>query len=115
MASKNHHRYKLRKRMNSIKHEEKSLFNEPPLVISSWEALDKLENDQYYLDITPEDCNGWLRPKIESSEENYWLHNHYLSTHTFYESEYFRTTSLLRRLGFNVQLVNWDGETLYCR
>jgi hypothetical protein len=115
MASKNNHRYKLRKRMNHIKHEPKSLFNEPATLISTWEGLDGLENDNYYITVELRNCCGWVRPKHEVPEDEYFKHDIYLSTHTFYGSQYFNSTVTLRRLGFNVQLTNWDEETIFCK
>lgn len=115
MASKNHHRYKLRKRMNGIKHVQSSLFTEPAILIGTWEELDGLENDNYRIEVELYNCCGWVRPKQEVSESEYFKHNMYLSTHTFYGSQYFYSTAALRKLGFNVQLSNWDGETLYCK
>ena len=115
MANKNNRRYKMRKEMNKIKHEPKRLFEEPPVLISTWEELAKVETDTHYIEVDLEFCNGHVRPKFElSDDDDYYLHNMYLSTHTFYGSQYFHSTTILRRLGFNVQLANWDGETLYC-
>lgn len=116
MAGKNHHRYKIRKRINKIKHESKPLFDTPPWLIESWSQLNGLQNDKYIIEVDEYMCNGWVKPKFDVSEEESWVHNMYLSTHTFYGSNYFNTTWMLRsRFGFNVQLANWDGQTLYCR
>lgn len=115
MASKNHRRYKLRKRMNSIKHEPYRLFSEPPRIINTWKDLIGLENDNYYIDVEIDNGCGWVRYKHVAPEKDYFKHNRYLSTHTFYGNQYFYSTAMLRELGFNVQLVNWDGETIYCK
>lgn len=114
MAGKNNKRYKIRKNMNKIKHEPKRLFNEPPVLISTWEELVGLENDLYRIEVDIDRCSGWVRPKFEMPDKDYTLHNIYLSTHTFYGSNYFNSTVLLRNFGFNIQLKNWDGETVYC-
>lgn len=116
MAGKNHRRYKMRKCMNEIKHKPVSLFNEPPVLISTWEELSKLETETHSLVIDVDGCNGHVRPKFKlSDDDDYYMHNAYLSTHTFYSSQYFESTAMLRKLGFNVQLQNWDGETVYCK
>lgn len=116
MAGKNHPRYKLRKKMNTIKHEVKSLFNEPPTFIHNWEELSQAKSNTHIIEIDPDMCSGWVRPKFElSSDDDYYTHNVYLSTHTFYGNTYFISTATLRRLDFNVQLINWDGETICCK
>lgn len=114
MANKNNNRYKVRKR-NNIKQEVKSLFNTPPVLIHDWNGLCGLENDKYRIVVDEDRCCGWIKPKFDVSNEDHCLHNKYLSTHTFYDSSYYYSTTLLRRFGFNVQLANWDGETIYCR
>lgn len=50
MAGKNHRRYKIRKR-NSIKHIPEPLFDTPPVLISTWEELSKLENEKYRIEV----------------------------------------------------------------
>ena len=117
MAGKNNHRYKIRKRINTIKHETKLLFDEDPILISTWEELSKLETDKYYIDIDLEGGRGHVRPKFEvaDDDDNYYLHNMYLSTHTFYRATYSQYTNMLRKLGFNIQLANWDGDTIYSK
>jgi len=77
-------------------------------LISNWDELRGLESATHILDI--EDSCGWIKSKVES-DESYWDDNHYLSTHTFYGSNYTYSTRLLQSCGFNVQLENWDGET----
>lgn len=82
-------------------------------LIKSWEELVGLESDDYYLDINVKNCNGHIRPKehIEVTDENYFEHTRYLSTHTFYCHNYQRSTIELQEHGFDVQLENWDGKT----
>lgn len=115
MAGKNNKRYKLRKRMNSIKHEPIPRFSEPAKLIETWSDLVGLESDRYTLDIDVEGGNGYTRPKFEIDDSEYFDHNMYLSTHTFYGQQYFYYTEKLRDMGFNIQLENWDGETRYSR
>ena len=82
-------------------------------LISTWEELGKLENNKYYIDMDKCGGCGWIRPKFEVSDDDYYDHNGHLSTHTFYGNSYNNSTAKLRRFGFNVQLENWDGETIY--
>ena len=85
--------------MNMKKEQQK------PVLISSWEELANLKSDDYYLDIEVEKCNGWVYRK--SNDEPI----EYLSTHTFYGTQYKYSTVMLQEYGFNVQLKNWDCET----
>jgi hypothetical protein len=102
--------------MNAIKHEPKRLFDEPPVLISTWEELSKLETDTHRIEVNFEFCCGRVRPKFElTDDDDYYRNNEYLSTHTFYSSTYSYYTRVLRELGFNIQLANWDGETIYCK
>jgi predicted GTPase len=114
MAGKNNRRYKVRKQMCTGKH-MKTVFTEPPTLISSWEELNGLENDKYFIEVEVENGRGYVRPKFDVPTDKYYDHNVYLHTHTFYGTQYFESTNTLRRLGFNVQLSNWEGETVYCR
>ena len=113
MAGKNNHRYGKRKRINKIKHEVKPLFSEPAKYIENWEQLDGLQNDNISVD--KDMCNGWIKPKNEVPDDEFFTHNVYLSTHTFYGRDYYWTTAILRYMGFNIQLANWDGETVWCK
>ena len=114
MAGKNNHRYKIRKRINTIKHEPRRLFDTPPILIKNWDELTKMKSETHILEIEPANGNGWIKPKIKVEGKDYYKHNHYLSTHTFYGHSYFYSTTVLRKCGFNIQLENWDGETIYC-
>jgi len=73
-----------------------------PLVIQSWDELSKCQSDTHYLEIDVEMESGWVRSKTDSDDEMY------LSTHTFYGSNYQSSSELLPSKGFNVQLDNWD-------
>jgi len=115
MAGKNHRRYKIRKR-NSIKHIPEPLFDTPPVLISTWEELSKLENEKYRIEVDLKYGCGWVRPKFKlENDDEYFKHNFYLSTHTFYGDDYSEYTRILRDFGFNIQLANWDGKTVYCQ
>lgn len=74
------------------------------LLIKDWAELAKVPDSKtHFLEIDVDGCNGWIKSK-ENKEEL----GHYLSTHTFYGSNYQRSTYVLRRFGFNVPIDNWD-------
>lgn len=83
-----------------------------PRLITTWDELDGLESEKYIIRVNKEYYNGWIRPKIdtEETEENYFEHHAYLSTHTFYGSQYKYSTELLQKFGFDVEIDNWDKE-----
>jgi hypothetical protein len=72
--------------------------------VGHWSDLAEVpESETHRLEIEVENCNGWIKDK-----RNPDAFGHYLSTHTFYGSNYLRSTRLLRSCGFNVTLANWD-------
>ncbi len=72
-------------------------------LISGWEELSNVEpSEKYYLQITPENGNGWVMDKDTGKSERY------LSTHTFYGGNHENSTRKLQEYGFNVVLANWD-------
>ena len=81
-------------------------FTKPPVLIKSWEDLVGLENDKYRLKIDLDGGNGWIVRKEQTEQDDVA----YLSTHTFYGSNYKWSAEELRKRGFNVQLSNWDAE-----
>jgi hypothetical protein len=82
--------------------------NEPKL-IKSWDELKECISETHILEIDVDGCNGWITHKNSNENYiNYSENNHYLSTHTFYGSNYESSTALLQKCGFNVQLENWD-------
>lgn len=77
-------------------------------LIRTWDELKEEKSDTHTLEI--DEYSGWIHPKVP--DESSWVkNNHYLSTHTFYGSQYLESTRILQEHGFNVQLENWDGET----
>ncbi len=72
-------------------------------VIKDWNDLVGLESEDYILDIDTVIGCGKIVPKEESEDTIY----HYLSTHTFYESNYKGYEKLLRSCGFNITLESW--------
>lgn len=83
-----------------------------PKLIKDWEDLVGLESEHYKLEIDVDGGSGWIVPKVETqeTEKNYFRHHFYLSTHTFYGSNYKFNTRWLQRFGFDVELDNWDKE-----
>lgn len=99
------------------------LKNGPEYVyIKDWKDLENYVNDHpdnfYTIDFdrfsheTLDDApsSGTIRPKRENqlTLNDYNDHHKYLSTHTFYGSEYESSTLLLQKFGFKVILANWD-------
>lgn len=78
--------------------------------IRNWEDLVGLESEEYKLEIDVDMGCGWIVPKVET-EENYYEHHFYLSTHTFYEMKYKYSTEILQKYGFDVELDNWDRKS----
>ena len=75
--------------------------------IKTWEELANVTDSEHYtLDITPKDGNGWIKAK--DGEGRFGDISEYLSTHTFYGSQYKFSTELLQRYGFDVTIANWD-------
>lgn len=84
-------------------------------LIKTWDELYGLESENYK--IIPDEFGyaGWIVPKDKSivTEENYFDHHEYLSTHTFYGEQYKASTEILQKFGFDVELDNWDkGEMI---
>ena len=76
-----------------------------PKLIKTWDELKECTSETHVLEI--EDCCGWIHP-IVPSNKNFWKHNHYLSTHTFYGGTHKESTRLLQACGFNIEIANWD-------
>ena len=70
------------------------------MVINNWEDLSKVPSSKTHK-LEVEDYCGWLI-ELKTGERSY------LSTHTFYGSEFERNTRRLQSCGFDVQLKNWD-------
>ncbi len=84
-----------------------------PKLIKNWKELSQVKpNDKYKLVIDVDRCNGWIKPikEIEETEEEYFKHHFYLSTHTFYGSSYEYYSKKLQEFGFDIELENWDKE-----
>lgn len=83
-----------------------------PKLIKTWDELVGLESENYKIVVELRGGCGWIRPKVETEEtkENYFNHHAYLSTHTFYGSQYKQSTKTLQKFGFDVEIDNWDKE-----
>lgn len=86
-------------------------------LVRDWEELSKISNESktHILEIDLEKGNGWLKaknPKPYNVKRSYMRQaqhlDHYLSTHTFYGSQYKWSTKILKACGFDVELDNWD-------
>jgi len=73
-----------------------------PRLINNWDELaDIKDSETHRLEL--EDCCGWIINKKTEELE------YYLSTHTFYDSKFQRSTEVLQGYGFNVQIKNWHA------
>lgn len=96
-------------------------------LIKTWEELSKVPaNDKYQIVVNRKMCSGYIIPVCDEPIENGnsfecnctddmdtkdWLDRHvYLSTHTFYGSNYKYSTKLLQEHGFDIEIDNWDKE-----
>lgn len=91
-------------------------------LIKNWEELSKVPaNDDYRIIVDLDMCNGWIVPicdeptgigdKFICNCENmkeYFKEHRYLSTHTFYGSQYEYSTKVLQEHGFDIEIDNWD-------
>lgn len=81
-------------------------------LIKNWKELAQIPpNDKYKIEIDEKyGCCGWIVPVTETkeTEENYFEHHKYLSTHTFYGKTYKHSTKVLQKFGFDVEIDNWD-------
>lgn len=78
--------------------------------IKDWNDLVGLESETHRLEINVKNGNGWIYSKEDASDSGYFMKNHYLSTHTFYGTNYQDSTKLLQSCGFDVEIDNWDKE-----
>lgn len=80
----------------------------PPKLISTWAELAALpETPTHRLEIDIDGCNGWIKSKHPADADKLGT---YLSTHTFYGSQYERSTHELRACGWNITIANWDAS-----
>lgn len=96
-------------------------------LIKTWEELAKVPaNDKYQIVVDLDMCSGWIIPITDvldkdedfictcddknMSVHEYFQHHVYLSTHTFYGSNYKDSTRVLQEHGFDIEIDNWDKE-----
>ena len=88
-------------------------------LIRNWEELSKIPNESatHILEVDTERYCGHLWAKNRKPYKrklSYMRQIHhldvYLSTHTFYGSQYRQSTKLLKACGFDVEIYNWDSE-----
>lgn len=80
-------------------------------LIKNWEELSELPpNDKYMIEVDMNLYSGWIKPinETEETEKNWYDHHCYLSTHTFYGSNYKQSTKILQKFGFDIEIDNWD-------
>lgn len=70
--------------------------------IDNWEELSKVKSDTHVIEIEESGGCGWIWSKADESFMSY------LSTHTFYDSQYEESTKVLQSCGFDIELANWD-------
>jgi len=85
--------------------------------IKDWDELRRIPNESGTHILKVGECNGWLysKNKLPYNENADYLKqvpnlHIYLSTHTFYGSNYQYSTKILKACGFDVELANWDEE-----
>ena len=82
-------------------------------LIKNWSELAQVPaNDKYKIVVDEDMGSAWIRPvkETEETEKNWFDHNQYLSTHTFYGDYCEWSTELLQRFGFDIIIDNWDKE-----
>lgn len=87
--------------------------------IRDWKELSEIPNESktHILEVDINRCCGWLKAKNKkpySKKKSYMRQiqnlDVYLSTHTFYGTQYKHSSKVLRACGFDVELDNWDKE-----
>ena len=71
-----------------------------PKLIKTWDELKDCKSETHELVI--DEYRGHICDKKTGD------YCHYLSTHTFYGSQYKNSTEILQECGFNVIIDNWD-------
>lgn len=84
-------------------------------LIRTWDELYDIKSKDNKFIIVPDEDGyaAWIQPIKETKEtlnELFWDTHEYLSTHTFYGSQYKNSTKILQRFGFDVEIDNWDKE-----
>ena len=98
-------------------------------LIKNWEELAQVPANDKYKIIVCDYC-GWIIPINDGPDEDtlsdftchcegkmrnedYFNHHVYLSTHTFYGTNYEYSTKVLQEHGFDIEIDNWDKEVIH--
>lgn len=82
-------------------------------LIKQWSDLIGLESATHKIVINEKyGCSGWIVPKDDSDDSDYYGNRAYLSTHLFYRKSYKGYNNLLRKFGFDVEIVCCDEEAI---
>ena len=80
-------------------------------LIKNWGELSRVPpNDKYMIIVNMEFGGAWIKPRMEVPNGEWFKHNVYLSTHTFYGSNYKRSTEIFQKFGFDIEIDNWDKD-----
>lgn len=84
-----------------------------PKLIKNWEELSKVPPNKKFKIVLDKKygSSGWIVPVKETKEtkgNKYFEYHVYLSTHTFYGSQYKYYTKILQDHGFDIELDSWD-------
>ena len=95
------------------------------VLVKNWKELSEIPANNKYRILIKDYC-GWIVPVCDNfSEDNafecncsndikttgeFWKHHVYLSTHTFYGSQYKQSTKIFQEHGFDIEIDNWDKE-----
>jgi len=97
-------------------------------LIKNWKELSQVPpNDKYKIIVDEDMCCGWIVPvcdekddendfichcedKNELDTKEFYKKHIYLSTHTFYGSQYKYSTKILQEHGFEIEIDNWNKE-----
>lgn len=91
-------------------------------LIKNWEELSNVPANDKYRIIVNNYC-GWIVPVCDVPDKSNFICNcsemntndfyekhTYLSTHTFYGSNYKYSTKILQEHGFDIEIDNWDKK-----
>lgn len=85
-------------------------------IIKDWNELSEIPNESktHKLEVNIDGGYAWLNAKTKKDYdsnkpflEQIQNLDVYLSTHSFYESQYNNSSEIMKKCGFNVQLDNW--------
>lgn len=89
------------------------------MLIRNWDELSNIPNESktHILKVDTERCCGWIQSKDPKPMKKHLSFMRqikhmdvYLSTHTFYGTQYKQSTKMLKACGFDVEIDNWDKD-----